>query len=74
MLPKKYGSTEGANTGASPTPIRCYNCNSLGHVAGECRKPKRERGACYGCGSMSHQVSHCDEKKYKIASSTQVAQ
>ncbi|XP_033251580.1 uncharacterized protein LOC117190642 [Drosophila miranda] len=74
MLPKKYGSTEGANTGASPTPIRCYNCNSLGHVAGECRKPKRERGACYGCGSMSHQVSHCDEKKYKIASSTQGAQ
>ncbi|XP_043065023.1 uncharacterized protein LOC122320749 [Drosophila ficusphila] len=43
--------------------IRCYNCNSLGHVAAECRKPKREYGACYGCGSLDHRIATCDQKK-----------
>ncbi|XP_017467307.1 PREDICTED: uncharacterized protein LOC108359793, partial [Rhagoletis zephyria] len=43
--------------------VRCYNCNSLGHYASECRKPIREKGACYGCGSKEHRVSECPDRK-----------
>ncbi|XP_050745960.1 zinc finger CCHC domain-containing protein 9-like [Drosophila biarmipes] len=43
--------------------VRCYNCNSVGHFAADCRKSKRAYGACYGCGSLEHLVSHCNEKK-----------
>ncbi|XP_070070155.1 uncharacterized protein [Drosophila takahashii] len=50
--------------GNQPGPaIRCFNCNSIGHFAADCRKPKRAYGACYGCGSLEHLVSHCTEKK-----------
>ncbi|XP_049310646.1 uncharacterized protein LOC125778139 [Bactrocera dorsalis] len=42
---------------------RCYNCSSRGHLAAECRKPKREMGTCYGCGSQNHQIATCPEKK-----------
>ncbi|XP_041450639.1 uncharacterized protein LOC121404693 isoform X2 [Drosophila obscura] len=75
MLPKKY-TPPGARSisGESSSLVRCYNCNSLGHMAVDCRKPKRERGACYGCGSMNHQIAHCGERKDKTASSTQGAQ
>ncbi|BFF99894.1 uncharacterized protein DMAD_00026 [Drosophila madeirensis] len=68
MLPKK-GTQQSATSsmGGSSTPIRCYNCNVRGHMAGECRKPKREKGACYGCCSTNHQVAHCHERKDKEA-------
>ncbi|XP_017018687.3 uncharacterized protein [Drosophila kikkawai] len=55
------------SAGDGPTsapPKRCFNCNSIGHFAADCRKPKREHGACYACGSMDHQVHHCTEKKF----------
>jgi len=42
--------------------VRCFNCNSVGHFAADCRKPKRAYGACYSCGSLEHLVSHCNEK------------
>ncbi|XP_044316657.1 uncharacterized protein LOC123037894 [Drosophila rhopaloa] len=42
---------------------RCFNCNSVGHFAAVCRKPKREYGSCYGCGSLEHLVAQCTEKK-----------
>ncbi|XP_049306034.1 uncharacterized protein LOC125776637 [Bactrocera dorsalis] len=41
------------------TNVKCFNCNSFGHMAVACRKPKREVGACYGCGSMEHKVATC---------------
>ncbi|XP_032308647.1 ATP-dependent RNA helicase glh-4-like [Drosophila ananassae] len=45
--------------------LRCYNCNCGGHMAANCRKPKREEGACYGCGKMDHKVADCTENKKK---------
>ncbi|XP_070855180.1 uncharacterized protein [Drosophila suzukii] len=51
-------------SGNQPGPaVRCFNCNSVGHFAADCRKPKRAYGACYGCGSLEHLISHCNEKK-----------
>lgn len=48
---------------ASQKEIRCYNCNSRGHFAAECKKPKREKGACYACGSTAHRAGECPDRK-----------
>ncbi|XP_037950189.1 uncharacterized protein LOC119681153 [Teleopsis dalmanni] len=45
---------------------RCYNCNSLGHVAAECRKPKREPRACYVCAQMGHRAADCSMRKTQV--------
>ncbi|XP_017849365.2 uncharacterized protein LOC108604409 [Drosophila busckii] len=42
--------------------VRCTNCNSIGHNAQECRKPKREPGSCYACGKFGHFVAQCQDK------------
>ncbi|XP_037954442.1 uncharacterized protein LOC119684469 [Teleopsis dalmanni] len=44
--------------------LRCFNCSNTGHVAAECRQPKRPFGACYGCGSLEHRVAVCPSKKF----------
>uniref|UniRef100_A0A6P4EJ22 Uncharacterized protein LOC108042688 isoform X2 n=1 Tax=Drosophila rhopaloa TaxID=1041015 RepID=A0A6P4EJ22_DRORH len=43
--------------------LRCANCNSKGHFAKECLKPKREPGSCYACGAFGHFVGQCPERK-----------
>lgn len=48
---------------------RCYNCNKLGHLAADCRLPKREKGSYSKCGEMGHTSKDCLTR----ASSTQVA-
>ncbi|XP_070145044.1 uncharacterized protein [Drosophila kikkawai] len=48
---------------ASNKDLRCANCNSKGHFAKECLKPKREPGSCYACGTMGHFVGQCPERK-----------
>ncbi|CAD7001542.1 unnamed protein product [Ceratitis capitata] len=52
--------------GVTQRETRCYNCNSRGHLAAECKKPKRERGACYACGSMNHRVFECPDRKKSV--------
>ncbi|XP_043065519.1 uncharacterized protein LOC122320921 [Drosophila ficusphila] len=44
---------------------RCYNCNSVGHYAADCNKPKRKPGSCYACGSESHTINDCPMNKKK---------
>lgn len=48
-----------------PSTTKCFNCNSMGHIAANCRKPKREKGTCYACGSADHQIANCSENKHK---------
>ncbi|XP_055902458.1 uncharacterized protein LOC129943036 [Eupeodes corollae] len=43
--------------------IRCYNCNSLGHYAYECRKERRQYGACHVCSQFGHRAAECPGRK-----------
>ncbi|XP_034475587.1 zinc finger CCHC domain-containing protein 13-like [Drosophila innubila] len=46
---------------------KCFNCNSFGHMAAECRKPKRDDGACFACGKLGHRAKECSlYKKTKL--------
>ncbi|XP_060665686.1 uncharacterized protein LOC132797962 [Drosophila nasuta] len=59
----KYGAMGGTKTTAQSNDKRGHNCNSKGHFAKECRKPKREPGSCYACGEMGHVIAECKKKK-----------
>lgn len=63
IVPTRYGQRkETTNKMLAQEPkreVKCYNCNSKGHMAGECRKPKRQDGACYACGDVGHQAKDC---------------
>ncbi|XP_073822489.1 uncharacterized protein [Musca autumnalis] len=63
-LPKSSGG--GRATSTTKLDVRCYNCNSLGHYAADCGKPRRQPGTCYACGSSDHTVSGCEQNKKKI--------
>lgn len=41
------------------TTVRCYNCNTNGHIARDCPKPRKP---CSGCQSTAHTRSRCPEK------------
>lgn len=51
----------------SKVDVRCYNCNSVGHYAADCSKPRRLPGTCYACGSTDHMVANCDLNKKKYS-------
>ncbi|XP_032583216.1 uncharacterized protein LOC116803549 [Drosophila sechellia] len=65
-LPKhKTGSSSSQRLtggGAANKDLRCAKCNSKGHFARECLKP-REPGSCYACGAFGHFVGQCPERK-----------
>ena len=42
---------------------RCYNCGKNGHMAKDCKAPKREKGACFHCGKQGHVIKDCRQKK-----------
>jgi len=52
-----------ADTNKSAIVIKCYNCNSKGHMANECRKSKREPGSCFVCAEMGHTSINCPKRK-----------
>jgi len=58
-----------SDEGKSRNP-RCYNCNKIGHLAADCRLPKREKGSCFQCGEMGHLSKECPTK---ATASTKIA-
>ncbi|XP_055921593.1 uncharacterized protein LOC129952793 isoform X2 [Eupeodes corollae] len=42
---------------------RCYNCNSIGHMANKCKKEIRKPGACHVCAEMGHFAAQCPKRK-----------
>src|SRR5690349_14215380 len=47
-----------ANASDDRSSHKCYNCNSFGHRAHECPKPKNQ-GECYECGARDHKSKDC---------------
>ncbi|XP_073846285.1 uncharacterized protein [Musca autumnalis] len=64
-LPKV--SDAGRAASAAKLDVRCYNCNSVGHYAADCSKPRRQPGTCYACGGDDHTVARCEKNKKKNA-------
>ncbi|XP_055908998.1 uncharacterized protein LOC129943517 [Eupeodes corollae] len=65
-LPKPFNAgLRPSNEGEQKLQIRCFNCNSLGHLASDCKKPKREIGACHACGQFGHFAAACSAYKKK---------
>lgn len=48
--------------------MRCFNCNEEGHLANECKKPRRERGSCFTCGRMDHVHRDCPARRTSTTS------
>ena len=40
---------------------RCFNCNTYGHIAKECQRPKKERNSskCYKYDKVGHLARNC---------------
>ena len=57
------------------TPRKCYNCDRVGHIAKDCRSPKKERkfsGKCFNCGIEGHRSTECRKpKKNKVRQVTE---
>ena len=49
--------------------LKCFNCNIYGHLAKECRRPKKNKEIrkCYKCNKIEHLAKDCrSEQKMKV--------
>lgn len=47
----------------SKNELKCFNCNTMGHIAAKCQMPKREKGACFKCFQRGHKSKDCPAKE-----------
>nr|WEU84828.1 gag protein [Human immunodeficiency virus 1] len=50
-----------SNFKGSKRTVKCFNCGKEGHIAKNCRAP-RKRG-CWKCGKEGHQMKDCTERQ-----------
>nr|AAN75289.1 gag protein [Human immunodeficiency virus 1] len=41
--------------------IKCFNCGKVGHIARNCRAPRKK--GCWKCGQEGHQMKDCTERQ-----------
>nr|AEK11378.1 gag protein [Human immunodeficiency virus 1] len=50
-----------SNPSGSKRPIKCFNCGREGHLARNCRAPRKK--GCWKCGKEGHQMKDCTERE-----------
>ncbi|AMQ95209.1 gag protein, partial [Human immunodeficiency virus 1] len=45
----------------SRKPVKCFNCGKEGHIARNCRAPRKK--GCWKCGKEGHQMKDCTERQ-----------
>jgi len=45
--------------------LKCFNCEIYGHMARDCKKPKKKKDTqkCYKCGRTGHIARDCKTKQ-----------
>nr|AEK11587.1 gag protein [Human immunodeficiency virus 1] len=50
-----------SNFKGSKRIIKCFNCGKVGHIARNCRAPRKK--GCWKCGKEGHQMKDCTERQ-----------
>nr|QAY30391.1 gag protein [Human immunodeficiency virus 1] len=50
-----------SNFRGSKRPVKCFNCGKEGHIARNCRAPRKK--GCWKCGKEGHQMKDCTERQ-----------
>lgn len=53
-------------TASEKKPIKCYNCNELGHISSKCTQPQR-KPRCSKCNKVGHEAKSCKADKPTVA-------
>nr|AJD23957.1 gag protein [Human immunodeficiency virus 1] len=67
VLAEAMSQTNGAilmqrsNFKGSKRSVKCFNCGKEGHIARNCRAPRKK--GCWKCGKEGHQMKDCTERQ-----------
>nr|AGH01341.1 gag protein [Human immunodeficiency virus 1] len=50
-----------SNFKGSKRIVKCFNCGKEGHIARNCRAPRKK--GCWKCGKEGHQMKNCNERQ-----------